>query len=194
LTRYTPSRNYRIAGFIALAMAVIAAFGATQLSSGAISSAVASLLFLATAALLLVLALRPAIEVHAHHLLIGKRVISWAEIRTVNTTGWTSPLILHMALTGDRRMLLIYPGEAESAVMLLRQVQRMARAAMIDGVPHHEYWTEQEAPSMPKRLPSPRYPLLSDDDEAEVQRLFQRLKAVGHLDSKTDSGSESGEN
>lgn len=175
-------------------MAVIAAFGATQLSSGAISSAVASLLFLATAALLLVLALRPAIEVHAHHLLIGKRVISWAEIRTVNTTGWTSPLILHMALTGDRRMLLIYPGEAESAVMLLRQVQRMARAAMIDGVPHHEYWTEQEAPSMPKRLPSPRYPLLSDDDEAEVQRLFQRLKAVGHLDSKTDSGSESGEN
>jgi hypothetical protein len=33
-------------------------------------------------------------------------------------------------------------------------------------------------------MPSPRYPLLRPEDEAEVERLYQRLKAVGHLDPK----------
>jgi hypothetical protein len=176
-------------------MAVMAAFGASRLSAGAIACAIASLLFLLSAVLLLVLAFRPSIEVHAHHLRVGKRVVSWAEVRSVDTTGWTSPLIVHMALTGNRRMLVIYPGEADTTILLLRQLQRMARAALIDGVPHHEFWSEAEAPSMPKNMQSPRYPLLSDDDEAEVERLFQRLKAVGHLDSKNaDSSGESGEN
>jgi hypothetical protein len=35
-----------------------------------------------------------------------------------------------------------------------------------------------------RQLPSPRYQLLRPEDEAEVERLFQRLKTVGHLDPK----------
>jgi hypothetical protein len=35
-----------------------------------------------------------------------------------------------------------------------------------------------------RQLTSPRYQLLRSDDEAEVERLFQRLKTVGHLDPK----------
>jgi len=35
-----------------------------------------------------------------------------------------------------------------------------------------------------KLLPGPRYPLLSEADEADAERLYQRLKTVGHLDPK----------
>jgi len=37
-----------------------------------------------------------------------------------------------------------------------------------------------------RQLASPRYQLLRPDDEAEVERLFQRLKTVGHLDKSSD--------
>jgi len=30
-----------------------------------------------------------------------------------------------------------------------------------------------------------RYPVLRSEDEEEVERLFQRLKSVGHLESKS---------
>ena len=36
-----------------------------------------------------------------------------------------------------------------------------------------------------KTVPAPRYPLLLPEDEAEVERMFQRLKSVGHFDQKT---------
>ena len=32
--------------------------------------------------------------------------------------------------------------------------------------------------------PSPRYRILRPEDEAEVERLYQRLKTVGNLDQK----------
>jgi hypothetical protein len=32
----------------------------------------------------------------------------------------------------------------------------------------------------------PKYPLLSPGEEDEIERLYQRLKSVGHLDSKED--------
>ena len=35
-----------------------------------------------------------------------------------------------------------------------------------------------------RQLPPPRYRLLRPDDEAEVEKLYQRLKTVGHLDQK----------
>ena len=36
-------------------------------------------------------------------------------------------------------------------------------------------------------LTSPKYRMLRTEDEEEVERLFQRLKAVGHLDPKNQS-------
>jgi hypothetical protein len=57
---------------------------------------------------------------------------------------------------------------------------------LIDGIPYKQFWGEV-LPSVERRqLPSPKYQLLRPDDEAEVERLFQRLKTVGHLDPKSD--------
>ena len=35
-----------------------------------------------------------------------------------------------------------------------------------------------------KQAPPPRYRILRPEDEAEVERLYQRLKTVGNLDQK----------
>jgi hypothetical protein len=44
------------------------------------------------------------------------------------------------------------------------------------------------APTLERREPTPyRYPLLRPEDEAEVERLYQRLKTVGRLDSKSST-------
>ena len=41
-----------------------------------------------------------------------------------------------------------------------------------------------------KPAPPPRYRILKPEDEAEVERLYQRLKTVGHLDRKKNSTDE----
>ncbi len=83
-------------------------------------------------------------------------------------------------------MLLLYPGDLESANSLLRHVRRSAREALLDGVPYRQFWGEVlTAVPERKQLSSPRQPLLLPEDEAEVERMFQRLKSVGHLDSKS---------
>ena len=68
-------------------------------------------------------------------------------------------------------------------------MHRHAHAALLDGVPHHEFWGERarseegQAQGTARQDPS-KYPLLSAEDEAEVERLYQRLKTVGHLDQR----------
>jgi hypothetical protein len=34
-------------------------------------------------------------------------------------------------------------------------------------------------------LPPPRYPVLPPEEEEEVERMFQRLKSVGHFDQRS---------
>jgi len=47
---------------------------------------------------------------------------------------------------------------------------------------------QMPAPSVERRESTPyRYPLLLPEDEAEVERLYQRLKTVGRLDSKSSA-------
>jgi hypothetical protein len=90
-----------------------------------------------------------------------------------------------MTLFDDSRLLLIYPGDLEACNGLLRNLRRLSRDALIDGVPYRQYWGEALNPGPDRRqLPSPRYRLLRPDDEAEVEKLYQRLKTVGHLDQK----------
>ena len=85
---------------------------------------------------------------------------------------------------------MIYPGDLDSANSLLRHIRRYAREALIDGIPHRQFWGEALPPGPERRqLASPRYQLLRQEDEAEVERLFRQLKAVGHLDPKK-SGDE----
>jgi hypothetical protein len=97
-----------------------------------------------------------------------------------------TPLIVNLTLTGDRRVVLIYPGDIDAGKSLLRHLRRCAKDALIDGIPYRQFWGEA-VPNLGierRQLPSPKYQLLRPEDEADVERMFQRLKTVGHLDPK----------
>jgi hypothetical protein len=190
VTRYTPSRYYLFAAFGSMAVAL-------QLSWVGFHFTWAwapAVLFALLAGVLLALARRPAIEIHPHHLRVGNRSIDWADIQSVDRTGWLIPLIVLLTLTNGRRVVLVFAGDLENSRRLLRHLRRFAREALIDGLPHEDYWSEGqtaiEALPERKQLSAPRYPLLREDDEAEVERLYQRLKSVGHLDPKTPGSDE----
>ena len=96
--------------------------------------------------------------------------------------------MVRLTLADKSRILVIYPGDSNSSSGLLRSLRRHSREALIDGVPYRQFWGEATVAAVAKKqLPPPRYPLLLPDDEAEVERMFQRLKSVGHLDQKTSS-------
>jgi hypothetical protein len=182
MTRYLPARHYITFGITALALGMISAW--VGVASWALAFIPAGI-FVAIAIALLVLALRPAIDVQDAYLSIGKTCIPWMDIRRIDRTKWHSPLIVRMTLYDDSRITLIYPGDIESCKSLLRTLRRMAHDALIDGIPYRQYWGEVLAPAAErKQLSSPRYRLLLPEDEAEVERLYQLLKTVGHLDPK----------
>ena len=144
-----------------------------------------ALLFFLSAVLLFVMATRPPVEVHEGYLSIGKRVVPWMDIRRLDRTGWISPLVVNITLFDDSRLTLVYPGDLDSCNSLLRHLRRLSRDALIDGVPYRQYWGEMLAPGADKKpVPPPRYRVLRPEDEAEVERLYQRLKTVGNLDQK----------
>jgi hypothetical protein len=123
-------------------------------------------LFLVSALLLMALAFRPPVEIHETHLAVGRHTIPWTDIRRLDRT----------------RILLVYPGDLDSANSLLRHLRRCAREALIDGIPYRQFWGDGLGGlSEGRPLASPRYRLLRAEDEAEVERLYQRLKTVGNL-------------
>lgn len=185
MTRYSPSRHYVPAGWIALSLTAFSAWCATWW----LPAAIAAGLFLASAAALFFLSSRPPIEIHEAKLVVGRRAIAWTDIRRVDHTGWVSPLIVHLTLAGAARLTLVYPGDLDSANSLLRQLRRNAHEALLDGVPHRRFWGDAPPAAGDRRTPaSPRSPLLRPEDEAEVERLYQRLKTVGRLDRKDSAG------
>ena len=110
------------------------------------------------------------------------------DIRRLDRTGWVSPLIVRVTLFDDSRFTLIYPGDLDSCNSLLRHLRRLSRDALIDGIPYRQYWGEALAPGMDrKQAPAARYRILRPEDEAEVERLYQRLKTVGNLDQKNST-------
>lgn len=148
--------------------------------------------FVLSAVALLGLYFRPAIEIHEGFCSIGKRVIPWMDIRRLDIvrldrTGWISPLIMRITLFDDTRFTLVYPGEIEDCSSLLRNLRRLSRDALIDGIPYRQYWGEVLAAGARAPQPGPRYRILRPEDEAEVERLYQRLKSVGHLDQKNST-------
>ncbi|MCC6363846.1 MAG: hypothetical protein IT165_09995 [Bryobacterales bacterium] len=177
--RYSPSKQYQYAGVAALVLALFCACFAINWPLAWIPTG----LFLATGSLMILLGLMPSIEVHETHLAIGNRVIAWEEIRRLDGTGFVSPLLLNITLSTGRRILLVYPGGLDSSNVLLRHLRRMSKEALIDGVPYYQFWGETPAPALERAaLPSPKYQILLPEDEADVERLYQRLKAVGRLD------------
>ncbi|MBI1789906.1 MAG: hypothetical protein HYR60_20445 [Acidobacteria bacterium] len=179
MIRYQPARHYLSFGVVALALAVFSGWLGLSWAPGFIPCG----LFLLSAAALLILAFQPAIELHAHHLAIGKRVVHWMDIRRVDRTRWESPLVVRLTLFDDSRLVLVYPGEPDACQALLRHLRRASRDALIDGLPYRQYWGEMLAASPDGK--APRYRMLRPEDEAEVERLYQRLRTVGRLDQKT---------
>ncbi|MEP6540068.1 MAG: hypothetical protein ABJF23_32370 [Bryobacteraceae bacterium] len=181
MTCYSPSRHCLSFGLVAVLLAAFSGWVGMQWAPAFI----AAFLFVVTAGILAALALQPPIEVYEHHLAMGKRIIPWNEILRLDRTSCMSPLVVHLTLTGDRRLTLVYPGGIDAGKSLLRHLRRCAREALIDGIPYRQFWGELLPPGVERRqLAAPRYQLLRADDEAEVERLFQRLKTVGHLDPK----------
>jgi len=183
MTRYLPAKHYLWLGAAAVVFSGLSVWFATTF---ALAFVPASLFFL-TAIFLFAMALRPAIEVHEGFLSIGKRITPWMDIRRLDRTGWTSPLIVRVTLFDDSRLLLIYPGDLDSCNSLLRHLRRLSRDALIDGIPYRQYWGELLASGGDRKQAPPRHRILRPEDEAEVERLYQRLKTVGNLDQKTST-------
>jgi hypothetical protein len=150
-------------------------------------------LLAASAACVLLLALRPAVEIHDAHLLIGRKVIAWGDIRRLDQTGWNAPLAVYLTLADEQRILVVHPGDLDSSTSLLRHLRRYARAALLDGIPYAQFWGETPAAekSAAERAAKDgqapivhKYPLLRPEDEEEVERMFQRLKSVGRIDQR----------
>lgn len=181
VARYQVSNHFLWTGFAALALTGLSFWISIAWPLAWIGTS----LFLVAAVLVLYLALRPAVEVYDTHLQIGETAIPWKHIRRLDRSS-NIPLIVRLTLSDKTRILMVYPGHSQSASNLLRQLRRYAREALIDGVPYRQFWGEpSNAVSSHKPPAAPRYPLLLPGDEAEVERMFQRLKSVGHLDQKT---------
>ena len=179
MTRYLPSKRYLWGGLAAWVLAAVSGVFAIQWAPALI----AVFLFLASSGFLVFLALRPVVEVRESYLVIGRHAIPWNSIRRVDHTGWFSPLVVRLTIEDASQVVLIYPGDLDSARGLLRQLRRRSNEALIDGRPHREFW-RGTLPAEPEQsiLPSPRYRLLRQEDEAEVERLYHQLKTVGRLD------------
>ena len=189
MSRYLPSRTYLYAALTATALGLVSAGIAWRFwaASGP------AILFFITAGVLVYFYRRPAVEVHPTHLTIGGERIPWNQIRQVNHTGWFAPLVLYLVTQDGRRITLQYPGDLESATFLMREVRQMAQMALIDGQPHREFWRAEnaaaEGPATSTAVTRParqKYPILAPGEEEEIERLYQRLKTVGHLDHPKD--------
>ncbi len=182
LARYTASRLYYSLMLFALGGAVFSAWMGLRWAP----CWIAAVLFAIFALILAVVTFRPPIEIHETHLVIGRMAIPWREVRRVDQTGWNVPLAVNLTLNGDHQILLLHPGDANSASSLLRHLRRFSREALLDGIPYRQFWGEPPVSSLTGvRAEAPvRYPLLRAEDEEEVERMLQRLKSVGHLESK----------
>ena len=182
ISRYRVSSYYLWAGLSAVALTGLSAW----ISLTRPFCWIATSLFLITAGLVLYVASRPAIEIHETHVKIGKSLIPWRQIRRLDRSAHL-PLMVRLTLSDKTRIFVIYPGDPNSSSSLLRQLRKHSREALIDGVPYRQFWGEATAAAQAKKQqPAPyRAPLLLPEDEAEIERMFQRLKAVGRLDQKT---------
>jgi Protein of unknown function (DUF3093) len=184
VVRFAPSRKFLLLGCVALAGAAASGAVALRLPLAWIPVA----LFLVSSLPLFLLALRPAIEIYESHLQVGRRAIPWSDIRRVDQTNWKAPLVVDLTISPEGLLRLVYPGDMEACGTLLGCLRRYSREALLDGVTYAQYWGEPATLDRrgldPRHLPPPRYPLLRPDDEEEVERMFQRLKTVGHLDQQ----------
>lgn len=180
MVRYTPSRTYITAAAVAMGMAAFSAWCAWSWWPAAIPT----VLLIASAGVVFWLAARPAVEVDEYCLRIRDRSIPWTSIRRVDQTNWISPMVVDLTMADRFRLRIVYPGDAAHSARLLETIQKNSRLALLNGIPHAKIYGEpiDQQPPVGRTMPSPRYRLLNEDDEAEVERLYQKLKTAGRLD------------
>jgi len=180
MTQYRPARHYLPASGVALALAVFSAWCGRNW----LPAFIPAVLLVFSAAFLLFLATRPSVVIRDNSWSVGDHSFLWSEVESLDTTGWTTPMVLRVGLRGGRRFYLIYPGEPERAGRLLRQMRRLARGARLEGIPYRQYWGEVAPVAADEPPTPPRYRVLRPEDEAEVERLYQRLKTAGRLEEE----------
>ena len=178
MIRFTPARTYLTAAAVALGLAGFSAWCALNW----LPAAIPAVLLAASAALVLWLGLRPTIVVTEKQLRAGKSTILWNDVRRVDQTGWISPMVADLTLADHTKLRLIYPGETENSNKLLRIIQQRSTRALINGVPHRQLFGEPVEVREAEAKAAPRYRLLTEQDEAEVERLYQKLRIAGRLD------------
>lgn len=207
---FRPSRWYAVFAVLALVSAVACSWFATLLgdpqifSPATIAWAAVSGLFGATTIFSVVMMLRPRIRVSERGIQVGrKKQVAWEDVVSLETSRWTSPLIARLRLADESRVTILYPGDGLSCHHLLHLIGLNVRNATLDGIPYDEVWggipVDQEGKWDFSALSSTMEPreledgspemddseiesLLLAEDVEEVERLYQRLKKVGHLD------------
>lgn len=185
---YAPSRLYARVGWAALVGAIVCILCGFRAPLAFIPGALCAL----TAGGLFWLSSLPPIRVGVTQFHIGERTIAWQEVREINSSRFVSPLLLKLKLTNHRRKTLIFPGEPEQIARLMYQLRKNSSWAKFDGVAYRDYWTwndikEQNGVDSTKDDP---VRMLSQDEEEEIERMYQKLKSVGRLDSRDADSSK----
>ena len=185
---YAPSRLYARVGWAALAGAIVCILCGFRAHLAFVPGALCAL----TAGILFWLATLPPIRVGVTQFHIGERTIAWQEVREINSSRFLSPLILKLKLTNSRRKTLIFPGEPEQIARLMYQLRKNSSWAKFDGVAYRDYWTwndikEQNGVDSTNDNP---VRMLNQNDEEEIERMYQKLKSVGRLDSRESDSSK----
>lgn len=189
---FQPSRLYARVGWAALAGSAVCVLCGFRAPLAFIPGFLCAI----TAAALFWLAARPAVRIAETQFNIGERAIAWREVREINSSRFVSPLILTIKLTNSRRKTLVYPGEPERIARLLFQLRKNSHLATFDGVAYRDYWTWTSLAGLGGDNPTLDQPvkMLSQEEEDEIERMYQKLKTVGRLDSRgTDSSKTSHE-
>ncbi len=188
---FVPSRLYSRVAWAALAGALVSALCGFRAPLAFIPGFLCGL----TSAGLCWLANRPQIRTGEAQFNIGERAIAWREVREINSTRFLSPLLLKIKLTNARRVRLVYPGEPERIEQLLIQLRKHSELATFDGVAHRDYWTWMGLNNKHAENPVLEQPvkMVSSEEEEEIERLYQKLKTVGRLDSRVESPNSSDE-
>lgn len=154
---------------------------------------VAAFVFALLAGGLFWLGSRPPIRIFPTQFNVGERAIAWREVREINT-GLACPLIARVKLTNSRQKVLVFPAKSDHIARLMYQLRRHSYLATFDGVAYRDFWTWSTLSDTMRNRPALEQPvrMISTDEEDEIERLFQKLKTVGHLDARADDSTPRG--
>ena len=184
---FVPSRVYARVGWATLGGSLLCVLGTFREPLALIPA----LAFAGGAAALFWLAARPPIRIGETQFNVASAPLRGGRFGEINRSRFVSPLVLRLRLTNSRQKLLVYPGEPEQVQRLLIELRRNSQLATFDGVTYRDYWTWCTLNSPQGHDPLLEQPvrMFSAEDEAEVERLYQKLKAVGRLDARTPESS-----